>query len=71
MTRMRIHLPKANFTWTDIKGQGGNTMNNIFEEANQLKPELIDIRRTIHQCPEVGPVLPKTKEFGSTELISP
>ena len=38
-------------------------MNTIFEEANQLKPDLIDIRRTIHRCPEVGPVLPKTKEF--------
>lgn len=38
-------------------------MNTIFEAANELKEELIEIRRTIHQCPEVGPVLPKTKEF--------
>ena len=38
-------------------------MNTIFESANELKQELIDIRRTIHRCPEVGPVLPKTKEF--------
>ncbi len=43
-------------------------MNNIFKEANQLKPDLIDIRRTIHRCPEVGPVLPKTKEFVKEKL---
>lgn len=43
-------------------------MNNIFKEANQLKPDLIDIRRTIHRCPEVGPVLPKTKKFVKEKL---
>ena len=43
-------------------------MNTIFEAANELKEELIEIRRTIHQCPEVGPVLPKTKEFVMNKL---
>ena len=38
-------------------------MHTIFESANQLKEELTEIRRTIHQCPEAGPVLPKTKAF--------
>lgn len=38
-------------------------MNKIFEEAGKLKDELIDIRRTIHQWPEVGASLPKTKKF--------
>ena len=38
-------------------------MNKIFEEADKLKDELIDIRRTIHKCPEVGASLPKTKKF--------
>lgn len=38
-------------------------MNNIIESARELKEELIEIRRTIHQNPEAGPVLPKTKSF--------
>lgn len=37
--------------------------NKIFEAAEQLKEELLQIRRTIHQNPEVGPSLPRTKEF--------
>lgn len=44
-------------------------MDKIFEEASQLKQELIAIRRTIHRCPEAGPVLPKTKEFVKEKLI--
>ncbi|MCI7107532.1 MAG: M20 family metallopeptidase [Agathobacter sp.] len=43
-------------------------MNSIFEAANELKEELVEIRRTIHQCPEVGPILPKTKEFVMNKL---
>ena len=33
-------------------------MKSIFESAEQLKPELVSIRRTLHQYPEVGPILP-------------
>ncbi len=43
-------------------------MNTIFEAANGLKEELVEIRRTIHQCPEAGPMLPKTKEFVQNKL---
>ena len=43
-------------------------MNEIFESANALKQELVDIRRSIHQCPEVGTSLPKTKEFVMNKL---
>ena len=43
-------------------------MNTIFEAADQLKEELVDIRRTIHQCPEAGPSLPRTKEFVINKL---
>lgn len=43
-------------------------MNTIFEAANNLKEELIEIRRTIHQCPEAGPSLPKTKAFVMKKL---
>lgn len=43
-------------------------MNSIFEAANELKEELVEIRRTIHQCPEVGPILPKTKKFVMNKL---
>ncbi|MGN8630607.1 M20 metallopeptidase family protein [Blautia sp. HCP3S3_G3] len=43
-------------------------MSSIFESAKQLKEDLIEIRRTIHQCPEAGPVLPETKAFVMNKL---
>ena len=43
-------------------------MSSIFESARELKEELIEIRRTIHQCPEAGPVLPVTKAFVMNKL---
>ena len=43
-------------------------MSSIFESAKQLKEDLIKIRRTIHQCPEAGPVLPETKAFVMNKL---
>lgn len=43
-------------------------MNTFFESANMLKQELIDIRRSIHQCPEVGTTLSKTKEIVMDKL---
>ncbi|MGN1183600.1 MAG: M20 family metallopeptidase [Oliverpabstia sp.] len=42
--------------------------NKIFEAAEQLKEELLQIRRTIHQNPEAGPSLPHTKEFVMKKL---
>ena len=42
--------------------------NEILEAAEQLKEELLQIRRTIHQNPEVGPSLPHTKEFVMKKL---
>lgn len=43
-------------------------MNEIFEEARKFQDELTDIRRTIHRCPEVGTILPKTKAFVMDKL---
>lgn len=43
-------------------------MQKIFEDAKELKNELTEIRRTIHQCPEAGPALPHTKEFVMNKL---
>ena len=43
-------------------------MSTIFEEAKKLREELVGIRRSIHQCPEVGPALPKTKAFVMDKL---
>ena len=42
--------------------------NEILEAAEQLKEELLQIRRTIHQNPEAGPSLPHTKEFVMKKL---
>lgn len=42
--------------------------NKILEAAEQLKEELLQIRRTIHQNPEAGPSLPHTKEFVMKKL---
>lgn len=38
------------------------------KSAESIKQELIDIRRTIHQNPEVGRSLPKTKSFVTDKL---
>ena len=38
-------------------------MKPIFDSAKQLKPELTSIRRTLHQYPEIGSLLPKTQSF--------
>lgn len=43
-------------------------MTELFEQAEALKDELIEIRRTIHTNPEVGEVLPKTKAFVISKL---
>ena len=42
--------------------------NIILEAAEQLKEELLQIRRTIHQNPEAGPSLPHTKAFVMKKL---
>ena len=38
-------------------------MQNILEYANSIKDVLINDRRTIHQCPEIGIDLPKTTSY--------
>ena len=43
-------------------------MEPIFESAKQLKSELISIRRTLHQYPEIGSLLPKTQSFVFNKL---
>lgn len=44
-------------------------MKNIFESAKEIENEIIEIRRTLHQNPEVGKVLPQTKKFVKNKLI--
>ncbi|MDE6384678.1 MAG: amidohydrolase [Eubacterium sp.] len=43
-------------------------MKNIIESAENIKQEIIDIRRAIHKNPEVGKSLPKTKELVISKL---
>ena len=43
-------------------------MNNYFKEALEYKGELIEKRRSLHQIPEVGLDLPKTKAYVKGEL---
>lgn len=38
-------------------------MTNYFKEALEYKDELIEKRRALHQIPEVGLDLPKTKAY--------
>ena len=38
-------------------------LKNILVDSRELKNELISMRRTIHENPEVGRDLPKTREF--------
>ena len=43
-------------------------MKEIFESASQIKDEIINMRRDIHNNPEVGAVLPKTKKYVLNKL---
>lgn len=43
-------------------------MNSFIEQAQVIKEELVNYRRIIHQNPEVGAVLPKTKTFVINKL---
>ena len=36
-------------------------MNKILEQAQNIKNDIVEYRRTIHENPEVGDTLPKTK----------
>ena len=38
-------------------------MNNFIKEAEEIKEELINYRRKIHNNPEVGAILPETKNY--------
>lgn len=44
-------------------------MEDFIKAANELKNELVEIRRTLHQNPEVGKVLPKTKKLIMDKLL--
>lgn len=43
-------------------------MEQIQERANALAPELLRLRRTLHQCPELGFELPQTRAVVTEEL---
>lgn len=43
-------------------------MNKFMEQANLIKEDMIDFRRTIHSNPEVGAKLPKTKAYVMDKL---
>lgn len=43
-------------------------MENMFQAAMRLKEELVETRRTLHQHPEAGRALPRTKEFVIAQL---
>ena len=38
-------------------------MNKFIDQANLIKNDIIEFRRTIHRNPEVGDKLPKTKAY--------
>ena len=43
-------------------------MDTFLSHAQQIKEELLEIRRTIHHCPEVGTSLPRTKAYVAEKL---
>lgn len=43
-------------------------MQTIYQQAKQIQQELVEIRRHIHQNPEVGTELPHTKDFVKARL---
>lgn len=43
-------------------------MNKILEQAQAIKSDLVNYRRTLHQNPEVGDTLPKTKAYVMDKL---
>lgn len=43
-------------------------MNKILEQAKAIKNDLINYRRTIHENPEIGDTLPKTKSYVMDKL---
>ena len=43
-------------------------MNKFMEQANLIKDDIVEFRRTIHKNPEVGDKLPKTKAYVMDKL---
>ena len=43
-------------------------MNKFIEQAKLIKDDIISYRRTIHENPEVGAELPKTKAYVMEKL---
>lgn len=48
----------------------GSKMNDILKESKKLNEELIQIRRELHQIPELDMDLPKSKAFIKNKLVS-
>ena len=44
-------------------------MNTIKQEALTLQPRLVSLRRRLHQCPELGADLPKTRAIITEQLV--
>lgn len=44
-------------------------MNQYLEAANEMKQEIINLRRTLHQCPEIGFELDRTFSFVWERLV--
>ena len=49
-------------------GEQKNVIEKIKKTAGELEPKLTEIRRELHQYPELGVDLPKTHEIISREL---
>ena len=44
-------------------------MNELLKEAKSIEAELIQMRRELHQIPEIGIELPKTAAYVKAKLI--
>ena len=44
-------------------------MNELLKEAKAIESELIQMRRELHQIPEIGIELPKTAAYVKAKLI--
>lgn len=51
-----------------VAERGRKSMQEIYQQAKQMQPELLAIRRRLHQNPEVGTDLPQTRDFVQAKL---
>ena len=61
--RLRGPIPAAGPSGKSQQERGIFMYQNILEEALELKGQLTEWRRALHQMPEVGLELPKTSAF--------